>query len=87
MSAASGDQSSPLEGEERIYRALRKTIEAFFEGHDIAPDRREAFLKRLRKDLVLPAPKTFRSRVAFTSQRDINRMWAVHEKKQGKPKK
>ena len=82
MSTAISNQDTPSDTQERIYRALKMNLEAFFEGHDVGPDQRDAYLKRVRKDLAPATPKTHQSKVKITSARDINRMWAAHEKAQ-----
>lgn len=87
MSTALSDQNTPSDPQERIYRALKMTVEAFFEGHDIGLDQRDAYLKRVRKDLAPTAPKTYQSRVKIASARDINRMWEAHDKAQRTRKK
>jgi hypothetical protein len=80
MSTALSDHNTPSDHQERIYRALKMTLEAFFEGHDIGLDQRDTYLKRVRKDLAPTAPKIHQSKVKIATERDINRMWAAHDK-------
>jgi hypothetical protein len=87
MSNASSEQNKPSEVQERIYRAFKMNLEAFFEGHDIGLGQRDGYLKRIRKDLAVAMPKTSPSRVKIATGRDINRMWANHEKAQRMSKK
>jgi hypothetical protein len=87
MSTALSDRDAPSDSEERIYRALKKMIEAFFEGHETSAELQDAYLKRIRKDLIPPVDQKIPdSRVKIASARDINRMWAAHAKAQRKRK-
>ncbi|MGN8119186.1 hypothetical protein [Labrys sp. 22185] len=76
----------PAADEDRIFKSLEKLIQAFFEGHDVPPLQQSAYLVRITKAVMPEEPKPARkgkpapSRVAIASQRDINRMWANHEK-------
>ena len=81
MSKASDDD------QERIYQALRKILEGFFEGHNIQGDERLEYLRRLSRFWVTRPPTSAPSRIKIGSEADINRMWATHEKKQRRSKK
>ena len=72
---------------DRIYKALQKTLEAFFEGHGLPVEQQLTLMKQAQKDLEplapLPPPapkKPLVSRVKIGSTRDIERMWAKHAK-------
>ena len=87
MSTAPSDHITPSESQERIYLALKKTLEAFFEGRGLSIEQQITFIQRAQKDLAPPAPKkSAPSKVKIGSERDIVRMWAKHEKKTRKPK-
>ncbi|GLS20172.1 hypothetical protein GCM10007874_31890 [Labrys miyagiensis] len=72
--------------QERIYQALQKILEGFFEGHNVEGDERLEYLRRLSRSWVARPPAAAPSRVKIGSEADINRMWAAHEKKQRKSK-
>jgi hypothetical protein len=67
--------------QERIYQAVRKILEGFFEGHNVQGDERLEYLRRLSRFWMARPPKPAPSRVKIGSKRDINRMWASHERK------
>jgi len=87
MSTALSDQNTPSDTHEHIYLALKKTLEAFFEGRGLSIEQQLAFMKQAQQDLTPPASKKPTvSRVKIGSERDIVRMWAKHDKKIRKPK-
>jgi hypothetical protein len=77
---------------DRILKALKLNLDAFFEGHDIALEHRYEYLSTLLKGQAPPKPekpaklaKPYVSRVKHSAPGDIDRMWAAHEKKTRKP--
>ncbi|GLS22011.1 hypothetical protein GCM10007874_50280 [Labrys miyagiensis] len=66
---------------ERIYQALQKILEGFFEGHNVQGDERLEYLRRLSRFWLARSPMPAPSRVKIGSEADITRMWAAHEKK------
>jgi len=77
---------------DRILNALKLNLDAFFEGHDIAPQHRDDYLNTLLKGQTAPKPekaakprKPYVSRTKLSAPGAINRMWASHENKTRKP--
>jgi hypothetical protein len=73
---------------DRILKALKLNFDAFFEGHDIAPEHRCDYLNTLLKGEAAPKPekaakprKPYVSRTKLSEPGAIDRMWAAHEKK------
>jgi hypothetical protein len=80
---------------DRILKALKLNLDAFFEGHDIASEHRYDYLSTLLKGQAPPEPekpkkprkpaKPYVSRVKHAEPGAIDRIWAAHEKKTHKP--
>lgn len=81
-------RSKPVLDQDRVFHSLEKVIHAFFEGHDVPPLQQSAFLVRVAKAVAPADPKKQRkpkpSRVVISSERDIQRMWAKHDRATGK---
>ena len=72
---------------DRILKALKLNIDAFFEGHEIASENRYEYLSALLKGQDPPEPekpkrpaKPYVSRVKHSAPGALDRMWAKHEK-------